>query len=136
MMMPLCLSTCGMIVPDRDVKKTAALTLLSVFALCWWKRHVTKDFFRWLKLRYGPNTFDEEFAKDVAAGRDCIARCSNSSWWEWDSGSRPLFWRWPEEYRRVIEMGYLHGLRAQCQGIWFHTGRKRIPFCTKLSPQN
>jgi hypothetical protein len=39
------------------------------------------------------------------AGRDCVERCAEASWWEWDSGSRPLFWRWPEEYQTIIRDG-------------------------------
>ncbi len=93
------------IVPDGDHQKIKALSVIRLFALRWWKRHVTRDIFKWFKLRPVSNAFDEEFSKDTAAGRDCITRCSNSSWWEWDMGSRPLFWRWPEEYRRVIRDG-------------------------------
>ena len=76
-----------------------------MFALRWWKKHVTKEFLKWLKQNSILNMPDNEYSKNIIAGRDCIARCSNSSWWEWDAGSRPLFWRWPEEYRKVIRDG-------------------------------
>jgi hypothetical protein len=45
------------------------------------------------------------YKDNVTAGRDCINRCCNTTCWEWDAGSRPLFWRWPSEYRVVIRDG-------------------------------
>ena len=33
------------------------------------------------------------------AGRDCITRAAYATWWKWDAGSRPFFWRFPEEFR-------------------------------------
>lgn len=43
--------------------------------------------------------------KDWIAGADCIGRSSDATWWEWDQGSRPLFWRWPKEYVPSIRDG-------------------------------
>ena len=34
---------------------------------------------------------------DLKAARDCVKRACGSSWWEWHSGSRPVFWRWPPD---------------------------------------
>ncbi len=42
---------------------------------------------------------------DLAAGRHCLHYCFNSTWWDWSSGSRPLFWRWPITYRVQIRDG-------------------------------
>lgn len=47
----------------------------------------------------------KEAAPDRAAGRDCIQRFAESSWWEWSAGSRSHFWRWPEEYRLAVQDG-------------------------------
>lgn len=58
---------------NGDTHKIKALFPLRVFALHWWKRHVTKEFFKWLKLNHNSNTMNEEFRKDLSAGRDCIA---------------------------------------------------------------
>ena len=33
------------------------------------------------------------------AGKDCITRAAYATWWKWDAGSRPFFWRFPEEFR-------------------------------------
>jgi hypothetical protein len=94
------------IVSDGNVQKLFALTHLRTFALRWWKRHTTRDFLNWLSSRH-PNIHsnDDEYQKDKSAGQDCIRRCAESTWWEWNAGSRPLFWRWPEDYRHIIRDG-------------------------------
>jgi hypothetical protein len=38
-------------------------------------------------------------------GWDAVRRVADSSWWEWDEGSAPLYWRWPAEYRNTIRDG-------------------------------
>jgi hypothetical protein len=43
--------------------------------------------------------------QDIATARDAIWRCVNSTWWDWTSGSRPLFWRWDPLYRAAIRGG-------------------------------
>eukprot|EP00980_Cylindrotheca_fusiformis_P027270 scaffold19651_cov73-Cylindrotheca_fusiformis.AAC.1 len=37
-----------------------------------------------------------EFARDVVVGRLALTHFMGSSWWKWDRGSTPLFWRWPD----------------------------------------
>lgn len=44
--------------------------------------------------------------------RDAIARAAKTSWWGWDSGSRPFHWRWPSFYQEVIR----DGLKVHFQG--------------------
>jgi hypothetical protein len=36
--------------------------------------------------------------KSLVAAADCIERAANYSWWDWEYGSRPCFWRWSAEY--------------------------------------
>ena len=43
--------------------------------------------------------------KSLVAGRECVERSSGATWWEWRCGSRPYFWRWPNEYRVQIRDG-------------------------------
>ena len=43
--------------------------------------------------------------RDIDAGRDALTRGANSSWWGWDDGSHPFFWRWPKEYRLQMRDG-------------------------------
>ena len=94
------------IVQDGDPKKLSALDVIRHFALRWWRKHTTRDFLIWMKQEHPPNHMtSKEFVKNRKAGADCLARCANSSWWEWSLGSRPLFWRWPREYRATIRDG-------------------------------
>ena len=42
---------------------------------------------------------------DMDAGRECVCRAANSTWWEWLDGSRPFFWKWKQDYRVTIRDG-------------------------------
>ena len=35
----------------------------------------------------------------------CLFYCYKSSWWMWDGGSLPFFWRWPKEWVKDIRDG-------------------------------
>jgi hypothetical protein len=116
-----------MIVPDLNANKIKTLNIIRTFALRWWKRHTRREFthcfFGEHKLQRPPRTLDlttlhrwdwqfrkglmdsKEGTADWKAGRDCIARCSNATWWEWQEGSRPHFWRWDDWYRPIIRDG-------------------------------
>jgi hypothetical protein len=49
---------------------------------------------------------ERAFAKSpLKVARDAIERTSRASWWTWDDGSTPLFWRWPAEYMVRIRDG-------------------------------
>ena len=43
--------------------------------------------------------------KHLIAARECIGRAAETSWWKWDKGSRPFFWRWPEEFMMDVRDG-------------------------------
>lgn len=52
-------------------------------------------------------------SKDFQAGKDCLTRGSDSSWWRWDAGSRCHFWRWPDEFREAVRDGQAHWLVSE-----------------------
>jgi hypothetical protein len=60
------------------------------------------------------NGFWENMQADKAPGRGATWRIADSSWWECDEGSAPIYWRWPTEYQETIR----DGLK-----IWF-SGKK------------
>jgi hypothetical protein len=37
--------------------------------------------------------------QDMEIERDCVRRICDSSWWNWDGGYTPFFWRWSSELR-------------------------------------
>jgi hypothetical protein len=104
-----------LLVPSGNLEAVRALGHLTRLALRWWKNHVRKSFMRWCfskhsalwrKLAALSQSYENwsvclpaflctsfEAKNDWIAGRDCIGRCCNSSWWEWTDGSRPHFWR-------------------------------------------
>ncbi len=58
------------------------------------------------------------YAPSFKPGREALWYASESSWWEWDKGSRPFFWRWPEFYLKTIRDGleiYLLGPKPTYQ---------------------
>jgi hypothetical protein len=62
------------------------------------------------------NSFWDSARLDKDPGYDAIHRVADSSWWDWDVGSAPLYWRWPREYRTTIRDGL---------EIWFSGERPR-----------
>jgi hypothetical protein len=77
-----------------DVMRTSLL-------LPFWKRKVVLDLSEWLfenKDRMTP----EEYEKSAAAGRRAIRYVGKTTWWKWDAGSPPFFWRWPEEFQMEV----------------------------------
>jgi hypothetical protein len=67
--------------------------------------------YRW-RPRFGRSTYKawwngfwENTQADKEPGRDAIWRIAEASWWEWDAGSAPIYWRWPPEYQETIRDG-------------------------------
>jgi hypothetical protein len=82
-----------------------------------WIRRLRREASAWLQ----SGAARAELEANTAAVRDCVARCANSTWWEWADGSRLLFWRWPLAWRKEARDG----------APGFHTGaprpRRRFP---------
>ncbi len=112
--------------------KTAFLDGLRTLALRWWRRNTLRSFLHWFKCTHlGPTApsittstvqhIITQFSlhRDWIAGRDCIRRAAGATWWEWDLGSRPFFWRWPSEYAVSIRDG-LRLWRTGPLPRWYH----------------
>jgi hypothetical protein len=57
------------------------------------------DYRDWYEWRWG------KFDKDMTVGKDAVLRAARSTWWNWDDGSTPFFWRWKPEYVERIRDG-------------------------------
>ena len=57
------------------------------------------------KAKSDPRSVSPELEKDLEAGRDAIARARGASFWDWDAGSFPFFWRWQPEVKRDMRDG-------------------------------
>ena len=62
---------------------------------------------------------------DVSAGRDCLTRACDASWWDWTGGSRPFFWRWNED--RLVINDYRKEAR---DGAKIHVDMDMLPVYT------
>ena len=115
-------------------KHDKALDSIRGFMLRWWKRRLKRSFEFYLKRTYGnwPLMLDvnrkrsrdeqegkapcwgsrSELKKDLVVGKDAIDRAWKSSWWEWDAGSTVFFWRWTNEYKKMVR----DGLRVYVKG--------------------
>jgi hypothetical protein len=76
------------------------LDVLREFFLRVWRRRLTRSYFRWEATMDAPNKFDYR-----VAASDCILRACGATWWQWEDGSRPFFWRWPVDYQLIIREG-------------------------------
>ena len=100
---------------DRIIKNASelqakALDSFRKFCFRWWRKNICREFMGWYEKKHGrPPAMDsgmtDEAKKDLDAGRDCLTRCMNSTFWEWSAGSRPHFWRWPIDYQKQIRDG-------------------------------
>ena len=57
------------------------------------------------KRKHKVKAANDDLLKDLKAGLDCVERTARSDWWNWSDGSRILFWRWPQRYRKSVRDG-------------------------------
>jgi len=75
------------------------LSCLRDWLLRAWRRSVFLSFSRFMRSTHGHDWYTLRDSPDFLAGRDCVERVTMASFWDWDGGSRLLFWRWPIESR-------------------------------------
>ena len=108
---------------ERDIlKKDLILSEEEVFALealraCQskvYKKNVRKSFVRHMQTAYSSEGLDSnsdirnnsyEFKRDMEEGRKAVGKAANASFWEWEDGSFPLFWRWQPEVKKDLRDG-------------------------------
>jgi hypothetical protein len=87
----------------KGISWQVALTVLRQFSLRIWKRRVRAEFRAWQEGRIYKDA--EQRQAMLAVGWDACRRAEDASFWEWDNGSTPFFWRWPEIYQQDIWQG-------------------------------
>ena len=93
----------------RDVIN--ALNAIRKVTLRYWKRRVCSDFWSWWKGQVFAD--DEEDVRDrtIRAGLSALDHASRASWWDWDAGSSPFFWRMPD-------LGWMTEMRDGVAPMW------------------
>ena len=92
----------------------------------WYRISIFKSFMRYVRKEYGNDMVDaylysrssiisgkrkkcsdkiREMEKDIIAAREVMYRCCESTFWEWDAGSRLIFWRWPKSFQKEARDG-------------------------------
>jgi hypothetical protein len=89
--------------PTLQVKK-ALDTLRVKFFLRIWIRKVASNFWRWMIDMNNAGWWrdHEDRWRSFDAGLKAIHYTLQASWWEWDGGSFPFFWRWEQEFVREV----------------------------------
>ena len=88
-----------------------ALNAIRKVALRYWKRRVCSDFWSWWKGQVFAD--DEEDVRDrtIRAGLSALDHASRASWWDWDAGLSPFFWRMPD-------LGWMTEMRDGVAPMW------------------
>ena len=123
--------------------------LLDAFRKFHSRRYVKKvkqSYGRYMKTKYGVSVFGDDFYEDIDKvftkiekqgltsegrsdlyeGKKAISKAASSSFWDWDKGSFPYFWRWQPEIKNDLSDG---------TPLWFHpdllpkntSKRQRLP---------
>jgi hypothetical protein len=79
------------------------------------KQNVETSFIRYMTEKHGsaifeaqsmnPNDMSQDLLNDLTAGYESIDKANQSSFWEWDGGSAPFFWRWQPEVQKDLRDG-------------------------------
>ena len=97
--------------------QVAKLQVLRSFILRAYQRQVYLDCVSYLRKRYGKKWYmlpnyskiakkhGKERARDVHAMRDIVWRCQQNSWFEYTSGSRLFYYRYPQRYQKIARDG-------------------------------
>ena len=97
-----------------------------------YKKNVRLSFMNYMKTSYSSHVFEDsyennyyEFKRDIQEGKQAVGKAADSSFWEWDNGSFPYFWRWQPEIKKYLRDG---------TSLWFYedklpknTKRQRMP---------
>jgi hypothetical protein len=85
-----------------DPRRSGSIQVLREFFNRAWRRSVMSSYYKWITAKKAEGFEISLSAKDAA--REIIHRTSNSTMWEWNNGSRTMFWRWPPEFEiRIME---------------------------------
>ena len=79
------------------------------------KRNVETSFVKYITKKHGaeifevdsmnPKEMNQDLLHDLSAGYEAIDKANLSSFWDWEGGSAPFFWRWQSEVQKDLRDG-------------------------------
>jgi hypothetical protein len=105
----------------NSAKFLKALTIIRKVALHTWKRLVVSSFWKWFSVQ--PPAV-QKHVNTIDRGVEAIRHASLTSWWAWDKGPSPLFWRWPPGYQDPLR----DGMKPMFKGDPPHTMEYQRPY--------
>jgi hypothetical protein len=84
-----------------------ALKVIRGGSLTFWKRSVAVGFAEWWKkeVKTARREGRPPPMRSLIVASKALAHAADASWWDWDRGSAPFFWRWPTEFQEEIRDG-------------------------------
>jgi hypothetical protein len=92
---------------EREKALASLNTLRDKLLLPLWRRMIGRDFKKWMGEMDISNWWHtpSERHRTLLAGGKALFYASQATWWEWEGGSFPFFWKWPPEFLREIRDG-------------------------------
>eukprot|EP00978_Attheya_sp_CCMP212_P027155 scaffold90616_cov31-Attheya_sp.AAC.2 len=94
--------------PEHLARIHKTLDWLRNHLLRYWRKKVAREFYAWWRghkieqrLQGLPPNMDF-----LRAGTEALRYAAGATWWNWDMGSAPFFWRWPPEFREDLAIGF------------------------------
>ena len=84
-----------------------------------------KDFYSLHAFEDGYENNSHNFQRDIKEGRQAVEKAADSSFWDWDNGSFPYFWRWQPEIKSDLRDGT--SLWVYKDKLPKNTKRQRMP---------
>lgn len=118
---------------DEEIRKrewaVAARTIRPLIARHWRRLQLRK----WIRfVREKAACCEVVSDLDRAAARDCLLRLQATTFWEWKSGSRPMFWNFPKDQQITMRDGIVLWMKGRMDP-WLQS--QRLPRDPKDIPK-
>ena len=103
---------------EVDPTKIDFMNQLRTLSLKRYRKNIAKSFTKYLREKYSKEEIREylsllekrsvrqkDLHRDIVVGRIALEKVNNASFWEWDEGSAPIFWRWQPEVQKDVRDG-------------------------------
>ena len=96
----------------EDIHTVKVLDTLRTVQAKRYKKNIRNSFVNFMKTKYSSCVFNDdyvnntfEFKRDRSEGKQAVGKAADTSFWEWENGSFPYFWRWQPEIMKDLRDG-------------------------------